>query len=339
LSHHLAGLTAKNDPRLNITDFYLFKGEDGPVFVMNTNGLDAASGWHPEARYEIHIDTDGDHVPDVTFTVVFDGDRHGLGQGTSLYLQVGHGGDRDERAQCIAHASVDHAVTLSGGLRFYAGRRSDPFFIPETAVTAVRQALTTGTALDLGDFDPLASTNLFGGTTVHSIAIEIEEQVFGALTGCPDSITAWAAVSVPNENKPGHRQVDRSGAPLAATLFGFDQGDAFNAGEPADDEAEWGAQIRAMIAACALANGFEGDAEAYAAEAAKTFVPNVLPYRVGTEADFAKRNGRNLTGNTPEHLFALVLGGKPVDTGLGPQDATGALRRSFPYLAAAGLSG
>jgi len=337
LSHHLAGITAKSDTRVNITDFYLFRGNDGPVFVMNTNGRSSESGWHSDAAYEIHIDTDADLRSDLVFKVTFEGDGvDGAAQEATLSLQLGDC-DRDEPGLRIARITTGESVSLLSSVRFHAGRMGEPFYINGDAVTAVRQAVTTGSALDMGEPNTLEATNLFANSTVHSIVIEVPELVFKALTGFPDSISAWAAVSLPNEHKPGHRQVDRSGAPLAATLFGFDEGDAFNAGEPADDEAEWGAEVRAMIAAAARANGFEGDADAYAAEAARTFVPNVLRYRVGTDANFAKGNGRNLTENTPESLFALVLGGKQVYTGLGPPDASGVLRSQFPYLAAPGL--
>lgn len=37
MSHHQDSAAAKQDPRLDISDVYLFKGQSGTVFVMNTN--------------------------------------------------------------------------------------------------------------------------------------------------------------------------------------------------------------------------------------------------------------------------------------------------------------
>ncbi len=63
MSHHLDSPLARQDPRLDLTDQYVFRGEAGTVFVMNVNsslsGPDARPGFHPEGRYEIktHLDS------------------------------------------------------------------------------------------------------------------------------------------------------------------------------------------------------------------------------------------------------------------------------------------
>jgi len=335
MSHHLAGITARNCPQINVTDVYVFKGRHGPVFTLNTNALSSDTGWHQEAIYEIHIDTDGDFCPDMTLRATFEGDgADGATQTASLYLHTGFGCNRDALGLLIARTETSEtAAEFGGGVKFFAGRRGEPFYIDGAAVTAVREAVTTGSELDLSKFDPGRATNLFRDSNVHSIVVEIPETLFKALTACAREINFWGAVSVPNEHRAGYRQVDRAATPLAATLFGFDVGDAYNATAPADDEAEWGDQIRAMITAAVIANGYEGDAEAYAAEAAHVTTPDVLPYKIGTAADFTVQNGRGLTENTPEQMFSLVLGGMRVDMGLGPENATGTIKRRFPYLA------
>ncbi|NMO55334.1 DUF4331 domain-containing protein [Actinoplanes sp. TBRC 11911] len=59
------------DPWLDITDLYVFHGDEGKVFVMNVKP-ETASGYHPEARYEFKPDTDGDAVENLVYRFTFD---------------------------------------------------------------------------------------------------------------------------------------------------------------------------------------------------------------------------------------------------------------------------
>lgn len=49
MSHHLDSPEARSDPRLNITDLYVFPGETGTVFALNVfpslAGKDAPHGF------------------------------------------------------------------------------------------------------------------------------------------------------------------------------------------------------------------------------------------------------------------------------------------------------
>ena len=81
-SHREAPAIAQDAP-VDITDFYVFKptgakADTHVTFVMNVYpGNLAASGpnWYrfaDDARYEIHIDSDGDALADVTYRFKFD---------------------------------------------------------------------------------------------------------------------------------------------------------------------------------------------------------------------------------------------------------------------------
>jgi hypothetical protein len=53
MSHHLDSPQARADVRLDITDYYVFRGQTGTVFVVNVDssiaGPDAPRGFHPES--------------------------------------------------------------------------------------------------------------------------------------------------------------------------------------------------------------------------------------------------------------------------------------------------
>lgn len=71
----------------------------------------------------------------------------------------------------------------------------------------------------------------------------------------------------------------------------------------------------------------------YGLTVARTLLPDVLPYVVGTPASFgfAVRNGRTLADNAPEAMMSLVVGAA-VPGGLRPSVAAAMRYGRFPYL-------
>ncbi|MCR8573097.1 DUF4331 domain-containing protein [Streptomyces sp. Isolate_219] len=330
MSDHLDGLTAKNDPRLDISDAYVFHGQVGTVFVLNTNP-GGSNGFHHEAVYELKIDVDGDAREEFTLRVTF-GDRDWRGrQEATLALLAGRdAGNRDARGAILARTTTGKKTTGDGGVRFFAGTAGDPFYIEPTVVAAVRTAVLNGTQVDLSGYEPGKAKNLFAGKNVHSIVVEIPDHFFHGLR-----IGFWGSIAVPTDAGDAWRQTDRAAVPLLSTLFGFNEADDYNAAPPVADDTTWGHQIQGKIAKAVEANGYDGDgdAEEYADAARDILMPDILWYRIGTRAQFTggRRNGRNLVENVAEEMFELVLH-KSVDGGLDVDSATGTLRSEFPYL-------
>jgi hypothetical protein len=98
MSHHLDSPEARSDARLNITDYYVFRGETGTVFAIDVNpsiaGPDAPKGFHPEGKYEFRIDGDGDLIPELIYRLTF-GERDDAGQ-QSVELRRLTGADIDD---------------------------------------------------------------------------------------------------------------------------------------------------------------------------------------------------------------------------------------------------
>jgi hypothetical protein len=87
------------------------------------------------------------------------------------------------------------------------------------------------------------------------------------------------------------------------------------------------------VAAAVAATGTSADPDGYGQAVARTLLPDMLPYVVGTQATFGftALNGRTLADNAPETMMSLVTG-TAVPSGLKPSVA-GQLRTSeFPYL-------
>ena len=83
MSHHFDTKLAREDPSLNLCDFYLFDGPPGKtVMAMTVNpdvGLSAPDTLHPEGLYAFRFDLNGDAREEVTFKFRFGEPRHGDG--------------------------------------------------------------------------------------------------------------------------------------------------------------------------------------------------------------------------------------------------------------------
>ena len=96
-SSHREAPAITETPKIDGTDFYMFRSyesgrSDYVTFIANYQPLQAPYGgpnyftMDPDALYEIHIDTDGDAVEDLTFQFDFDNNLVG---GTGITLPIG----------------------------------------------------------------------------------------------------------------------------------------------------------------------------------------------------------------------------------------------------------
>jgi hypothetical protein len=334
MSHHLDTPEARADPRLDISDVYCFRGSSGTVLVIDLDPLSGAHGFHPEGMYELKVDLNGDAVEDITLRATFapldaDGRQH-----VTLRLLAGRAArDRNAAGKVIASGRTEQVIAGAGGVKLFAGRRGEPFYIEARVVTEVRRAMGTGTAVDLSSFDPSTAQNLFAQSNVTALVVEIPR------TLTPTGTIGFWGTSVLATDAGGWRQINRAAGPLINTIWDFTKGGTvdvdYNAVDPEDGKAVFGAQVVEQTAAVVRAMGTHADPDAYARYVRDTLFPDVLRYRIGTVASYGPRsqNGKGLTESAPESIFELVLN-THVEMGLDAGDATGSLLTRFPYLAA-----
>ena len=173
MSHHLDSPIARQDVRLDVTDLYLFRGETGTVFVINVCHSIAhppIPGYHPEGMYEFKVDLDGDLIEDITYRLTFD-ERDEADKQRFVLRQI-NGPDATNphaKGQVIAEGSTAEKVTTPAGVRIWAGKAGDPFWIEPDVLHAVGHAFQDGTDIDLGDWTPSKAKNLFAGHTVYAM--------------------------------------------------------------------------------------------------------------------------------------------------------------------------
>jgi len=338
MSHHLDSPIAREDVRLDITDLYVFRGETGTVFVIDVchsiAGAIPAPGYHPEGMYEFKIDLDGNAVEELTYRFTFDArDAAGKQRYTLHKIAGADAVDPNAAGTIVAQGATGETVTTASGLRVWAGKAGDPFWIEPDVLHAVGHAVQDGTTIDLSGWDPAKAKNLFAGHTVYSIVLEVPDREL--LAGAHKKIGVWAVATLATD-AGGWRSINRIGLPMIHPLFtqfNEDLGNRLNAGRPADDFGTYGEMVGKKIAGIVAATGTSQDPQAYGAKVAHRFFPNILPYEVGTPAafGFVEWNGRALTDNAPDVMFSIAAN-TPVRLGIGRESVTAKPSSVFPYV-------
>ena len=346
MSHHLDSPIARQDIRLDITDLYVFRGEKGTVFAINVChsifGAIPVPGYHPEGMYEFKVDLNGDAIEDVTYRLTFnERDKQGKQDYTVRRITGADAVKPEAAGTVVAQGTTGEIVSTATGLRVWAGKAGDPFWIEPEVLHAVGHAFQDGTSINLSGWDPSQAKNLFAGHTVYSIVLEVPDKELLAEAGDKRRIGVWALSTLATD-AGAWRSINRVGLPMIPPLFAQyneDLGNRLNAGRPADDFATYGAAITKAIAKVVAANGTAEDPEAYGEKIAHRLFPNMLPYEVGTPAafGFVEWNGRSLTDNAPNVMFS-VAANTPISLGIGKESVTSKPSKTFPYVPAAGES-
>jgi len=337
MSHHLDTPLAAQNGQLYIDDLYVFPGEHSTVFVMDVNsnitGVYAQPGFHPEARYEIKVHFDGAESEGLTYRVSF-GEPDGTGrQALRLHALTGDEASQDAATgQLVLEGRTDETASADG-IRLWAGRAADSFYIDLSLLGIVNEAVAKGTAVDLSAWRPDNAKNSFAGTTVESIVLEVPHA--DRLLRPSTRIGVWCATKLATD-AGGWRQINRAGYPMMWPIFwpgDTDFSNPANSRHPSQDAAAEGAHLAGQVAAVAAATGTSADPRGYGQIVARELFPDALPYVVGTPASFgfAVRNGRTMADNAPEVMLSLVAG-TAIPSGLKPSVAQAQRVASFPYV-------
>jgi Domain of unknown function (DUF4331) len=335
MSHHLDSPLARRDVRLDITDLYVFRGTTGTVFALDVNstisGAAAPQGFHPEARYEFRVDRSGDAVADIVYRITF-GERDHDGQQAMELRQLDGAGSSQAAAQgqVLARGTTNQAV--GDTVRLWAGLVADPFSIDPTVLAAVGKAFSLGHAVELAGWQPVNAIDLFAGTSVNTIVLEVPD----AALGSGQDIGVWAVTMLATD-AGGWHPINRAGRPMIQPIFNpadSELASEYNTTEPSADAVNYASRFARQVAGVVQALGTATDPAAYGARVAELILPDLLRYRVGSPASFgfAGMNGRDPADSAPEVMFSLVTN-SAFGTGLRRrQDPQPVSPARFPYL-------
>ena len=297
------------DPRHDITDLYIFQKPGDParsILILNVNPAapTLATTFDPEASYEFKIETNADARAEIAFHVMFTPSGDGQ-QTASVYRASGetaqHGGPVGE--VIIHHALVSFSrelrVTTEGAYRFYAGLRSDPFFVEPEGF---------GNNLQFTGHDVNLEVNVFG------IVLEVPNSALGSNR----SIGIWARTMAPLHGTL--HQMDEMAR--GTNFFNLTEEDkhTFNGTPPVQQRAIFLEKFVAIF------QGF-GYREAEATRLALEWLPSIMRYDCTSAAGYP--NGRKLADDIVDSLLSLMTQGRITTDQVEPHTDYLA---DFPYL-------
>ena len=337
MSHHLDTPLAAQKGQLYIDDLYVFSGADSTVFIMDVNsnitGVHVKPGFHHEARYEFKVHFDRADFEGLTYRVSFDEAGPDGKQAIKVDALTGKEAREDSATgQLVLEGRTGEAAS-AGGLKLWAGRIADSFYIDLSLLAKVNGAVKDGTAVDLSAWKPQDAKNSFAGTMVESIVLEVSHQHPQLKPGA--HIGVWCATKLATD-AGGWRQINRGGHPMMWPIFWPDDvrfTNPANTRHPSEDFAADGEHLAHHIAEVLAAGGVSADPQGYALTVAHELFPDLLHYVVGRPAiyGFAGRNGRTQADNAPEVMLSLVAG-TAIPSGLKPAVAKNQRADKFPYV-------
>ena len=318
MSHHASGPNfgfPRGDARLDMTDLYAFPkpGDPGksililnvhPSFRLDSPDPTTKEPFSPGALYEIKIDTNGDAIADICYSVQFASSEDGQQTATVRRIQgaraAGFGDDGEVVVQG-ARVSVgrEALVTEVGDFRFFFGWRSDPFFFDA-----------------MGNFNQMKFTgdDFFKNKNVYSIVLELPNSELRS-----NEVGIWARTV--DETWDGWIQADRGARPLQAVFLVGEEREAYLGGEPANDDRF----ISVFAHELEHTGGYTPeDAKAVA----RKLLPDILSYHPNEPARFPQ-NGRTLTDDVVDPFFSILTNGRVTGDKVGPHKD---LLDQFPYV-------
>lgn len=311
MADHLDSPSAKADPRIDITDLYVFhpgrNNLDRTVLAVNVNPLAGIIGqttFRTDALYEINIDTDGDALTDIAYRFKFS-DREGMaGQHVLAKRATGEAArSLDDLGGTIAVGTTGHVIT-KGEVKLFAGLRDDPFFFDL-----------------LGFLNGLrfTGTDFFAGKNVTAIVLEVPTSWVGS-----GNVGVWTRTLIPDGDGLG--QADRMGRPAINTVFVHtpDRKDLFNSTQPRTDRQLFNEDVVSTLLAL-------GNDQATADALASVLLPDLLTFDTTKPSAFL--NGRNLDDDVIDAELGLIIANPlfPKSDGVNANDVP--FLTTFPYMA------
>src|SRR6266481_206640 len=317
MSHHASGPNfgfPRGDARLDMTDLYAFTkpGDTAksiivldvhPSFRLDSPEPTTKEPFAPGALYEFKIDTDGNAVADLSYSVQFASSGDEKQSATVRRIQGKRAaGVGDEGEVIVQQAPVsvgrEALVTKAGDYRFFFGWRSDPFFFDA-----------------MGNFNHMQFTgdNFFKNKDVCSIVLELPNSELRS-----NEVGIWARTV--DETAEGWVQADRGARPLQAVFLVGEEREAYLSGEPANDDRF----ISVFAHELEHTGGYNPeDAKAVA----RKLLPDILSYHPNEPARFPQ-NGRTLTDDVVDLFFSIYAYRNVTDKVMPHGD----LLDEFPYL-------
>jgi hypothetical protein len=318
--HHFDSKFAQEHPQYDMTDVYVFRAQEPgkTVVVMCANPTTQAgkADFGKDGVYSFHAGFGRECKTGHTITFKFDGEKMNLGWIESADPKLG------EQGVIKSSGAIGEVVSCPTEIRWWAGAAHDPFFGNGLGLGAFKEAVGKGEykpeLFNNGD----KSNALFAGKHSSVIVMEIPNKYLG------EKIYYYGTSQFFDH---GHwHQVNRIAHVLLPHLY-LDTPEhitAENEGRPITDNMrrEW---VKSTVEKFHKAAGYE-DAATRAEKITELIMPDVIPYIIGTEANYGvtRLNGRKMSDDSMDAALELLTGRFIEDY----IHDTGHHQVSFPYV-------
>lgn len=330
MSHHFDSPTAREDGRVDLSDLYVFPGEnsDTTVLILTVNpdaGLSSPITFRPnDALYEFNIDLNNDVLEDISYRITFGNPNGNNVQFMQVRVAEGETARTSNGAmgELIAEGLTGEVISVANGGRIWAGLAADPFFADAGGLAKFLSAISEN-RLEHPTSEP--PQNWFDRRNVSGIVLEVPNYKLNT-----EVIRVWTTVSL-----FGHvpqQQVNRQGMPLLQPIFNQEDewSEQDNRTHPKDDRANLQTRVANVVAKATEIAGTAANPQAYGLQIANLLLPDVLTYCPSTAASFsfAGLNGRTLNDDVFDIIMTIVANTPLTDR----VDSPHHLPLSFPYL-------
>ena len=333
MSHHFDTPTAREDPRINVCDLYLFGGASGfTVMAMTVNpdaGLSAPNTFRDEGLYAFRFDLNGDAREELAFKNRFGavehagGDEHRHVQPFVVRRMSGAQALKGVEGEVIASGVTGAQVTGTDRVKAFAGLAPDLFAGDAAALRKFRTALSQENRFAAEAWQN--RKNFFAKRNVTAIVLEVPTRMIGQ-----GRIHGWVTASL-----YGHApevQVSRWGLPLMTNVLIPDEAvrEIYNRIGPDEDPEQLGPALAQFTARVSELAGSTPNPAEYGRQVADRLCPIMLPYELGSAAafDFADFNGRALGDDVMDVMLTLASNVALADS-VAPDRSR--IRPDFPY--------
>ncbi len=280
------------------------------ILILTVNPLALASRFETDAEYLLRVDTDGDHVEDITFSFAFSNTGDG-GQAATVRRIDAQGTQLLFVSAPVSFGS-QAAITTEGSYRFFAGLRSDPFFFDL-----------------LGFIDDLNFINgdFFATANVFAIVLEVPNRALGTT---PATTSMWSRTRIKNPAGEGMINNDNAARAAINTVFNHGQDkNIFSSLEPSQQTTALNGEGITFVQSFFNTVKALTGSDAYATAIAGALLPDVLNYDVTKPTDYTKLNGRNLKDDVVSFSLSLVTKGALTTENVPPHTD---ILDHFPYV-------
>jgi len=319
--HHFETDLAQKYPQLDLTDLFVFKSNlsNKTVFLLDANPQSKKDSFNfaEDGIYKFHIAEDKAFSKGQMFSFTFRNNQVQLFSFTfrnnqvQLFWDDKPENELSETGLFIAEGPINRILELDNGIRICTGTTWDNFQGNAQGVDDFKQKITKNRNYDLSAFDIGEKGNFFGVGKTSVIVFEVPNELL------PETIYYYSSTSL--EEEPNHWHQVNHIANVLFPHFYLDDNNEIRTkygsqGATVDEEVKENV-INNLVNYTTVA-GIQKDPKAYVATLLGRIYPDIIEYKVGTEASYALDafNGRPLHEDAMNVALALLVGSeKPID--------------------------